>query len=110
MFIFPDLGGATPNHRLAFPEEGNIFSLMNMPSSCCPQQLTLKLTFLHPFVHLFGKHSPSYVPRPVLGAKQESLCLCGLTSGWEDNRLVTKSRCKIVIKALCWKPKKGKEE
>lgn len=22
MFIFPDLGGATPNHRLAFPGEG----------------------------------------------------------------------------------------
>ena len=22
MFIFPDLAGATPNHRLAFPREG----------------------------------------------------------------------------------------
>lgn len=39
MFIFPDLEGATPNHRLAFPGEGkenirNHLCVTHMPSSC----------------------------------------------------------------------------
>lgn len=93
MFIFPDLGGATPNHRLAFPGEGKEVQqklpllqkhaqqlLREQPRCCCPQQLTFRLTFPHLFLHLFSKHLLSYTPDAVLGANQDrrGLCPCGI--------------------------------
>lgn len=65
MFIFPDLGGATPNHRLAFPGEGkethqksSLLHTHTQPllqehhSCCCLWQRTFKLAFIRiSFIH-----------------------------------------------------------
>lgn len=72
MFIFPDLGGATPNHRLAFPGKEKAAHQKSPLLNKYAQQLTLKLTFIHPPAHLFSKYLPSYVLGAVLGTKQET--------------------------------------